>query len=1164
MKEMRRPTRRSSSLLHSGSGRWLCILFSMQLMAATAMLHQKDREWAWRRASLIAFDSQRGYPGEGPRRPAFSPSVLAEAVALHTQGSLVPASSLLREREAPRWLRAAAGAAPSDAVVMWHTIVGMHPLRRVPTPDEWRLLRHNIRQRVNYANRGSRSTGGRGSRQRAADRHRHRRDDDNATDTEDDEPEFDGDAQHAGADAADNDGLREEGQQAWQQGAFEDPLANASRTAERTGNDVHVQAEQANEVDNCPVCTEPVTSSTVVVHPGCSHWSCLTCAVEWVQACIRREREPDCPSCRVPIRSLSRDVTVGWHAHGCSGRPSCTEMTTPLVLARTLCGVCKRPSQTGVAAEEASLPTRQCAACWMCFHWECISSEQMALWSTAPDICPRCNGRQEPATCPICQDSFTPSTVVVHSGCLHQFCLTCAVQWAQPRHREFEDGHHGEHECPLCREPVLSFVRDVREGWTAEGYRGRPLCMELTTDQMVAWTACFLCRRQSAARTAAQPQPPANVPAIQQCAACWRCYHWACLPSEQRTDWLSDPYVCPRCNGRPVGNGRPARNAAQPALAGGPPVGWQGYAWPAVRLQGPQVAWGPGVGQLQMSFFYVPLFLCGLSRVAGAPPAGYLRAQDVLQWQQIVEDIYSRPAVQDEIRSVTGVALPTPLNLSFDRLVLGVTTVILHVFGDLGDARAIYNAVVRRSDGYVSEENQVSVMSPSDPAIYAVLAHAGMPETVAHALHNDGYRFVAVASETMLPTDADAHHHPTADDGDGGLSDAESIIGHVLEDDGNAQANHPPGEGNESPTGMDLDMSDEEVQEQTDDDIWQQLEDLSTYASPNVNMARQLICRLRVRPRFVRRDGAVLSVSQQADMRRLTMMYELWTGESVPSLHAERVRLIDRMLRQVRASREHVANRSAAGRSGRNAARVNRSLLAGSIPTIPVHDAGRLPTGDPEVDAALSSSDHHVCSACDAVLFSTEVIRERGRVYGRHCCRRGQVALRPLRWGRDAAADRLMTDMWLTRPSRLSTSSLCRRHGRMLNATFAMSCQAVRCRPMLTRGMQTFVVNTRIAHYMGALLPDEGDRPQFAQLYVHDAYTNAPVGSQQQFGHRDALQEYFARSRTGIGGQLQTALLDLVSTIRDVIVRVMCRRDSSLDPSYGNHSLTAITLSVDR
>ena len=54
--------------------------------------------------------------------------MLAEAVALHTQGSLVPASSMLREREAPRWVGAASGVAPSDAVVMWHTIVGMHPL----------------------------------------------------------------------------------------------------------------------------------------------------------------------------------------------------------------------------------------------------------------------------------------------------------------------------------------------------------------------------------------------------------------------------------------------------------------------------------------------------------------------------------------------------------------------------------------------------------------------------------------------------------------------------------------------------------------------------------------------------------------------------------------------------------------------------------------------------------------------------------------------------------------------------------------------------------------------------------------------------------------------------------------------------------------------------
>ena len=136
--------------------------------------------------------------------------------------------------------------------------------------------------------------------------------------------------------------------------------------------------------------------------------------------------------------------------------------------------------------------------------------------------------------------------------------------------------------------------------------------------------------------------------------------------------------------------------------------------------------------------------------------------------------------------------------------------------------------------------------------------------------------------------------------------------------------------------GMGLDMSDEEVEEQTDDDIWQQLEGLTTYASPNQTMARELICRLRVRPRFVRRDGAVLSVSQQADMRRLTMMYELWTGESPPSLHAERVTTFDRMLRQIRASREHRSPvRSAARQHPRNVARSNRSLLSGAIPSVP-------------------------------------------------------------------------------------------------------------------------------------------------------------------------------------------------------------------------------------
>ena len=1144
MKQMHRPIRTGMSFGIWGTAGGFAV-FSVLLMAATATFQQKDREWAWLLAALALFDSRCGYPGEGPRRPAFSPSVLSEAVALHNLGNLVPASRMLRQRAAPRWVGAASGVAPSEAAVMWYTIAGMHSCRRVPTPDDFRRLRRSVNDCARYPNRGSRSAAaGRASGQPVANRHR--RDDDNATDVEDDEPDVVGDAG-----VVDDDDLREEGQQAWQRGAFQDPVATATRTAGTAGNDVHVQADQAvehDQLDICPICDDQITSATVVVHTGCVHRSCLACSVKWAQRCNSEGREHNCPSCRAAIVSISRVVDAGWNVDSSHGRAPCMEMATQLVLARTFCGVCRRPSGPGVPVTQAALSIRQCAACWMCYHWDCISTEQRALWSTAPDICPRCNGHEAPASCPICRDAFTPTTVVVNTGCPHKFCLTCAIQWAQPGHRDFEQGQRGDHTCPLCRADIFSFMRDVGEGWTAEGYRGRPLCMEMTPGQAVSQAACSSCRRSSVARADTLLHGDTllhDVPAMQHCAVCWRCYHWECLPSELRDDWLSDPYICPRCNGRHLADGRRAGTAVQSGRAGGPPVGWQGYAWPAVRLQAANedTVWGPAVADLRMSFFYVPLFLCGLSRVAGAPPGGYLRAQDVLQWQQVVDEVYTRPGVQAVMRGL--MPPPLALNLSFDRLVQGVATVIVHVYGHLGDAQAIHNVVVRASDGYVSPQRQESVMSPSDRAIMDELAQAGMPEMVAQALYNDGYRMAPFVPDAPMPTNADGHDQRASDDSDGGLSEVENIMGQVMAGDEGGRADPPPGERNESPIGIGVDMSDGEVEEQTDDDIWQQLESLTANEPTNQTMARELICRLRVRPRLVRRVGAVLSVSQQADVQRLTMMYELWTGDAPPSVHAERVTAFDRMLRQIRASTTRDSSvRSSARQPVRNVARSNRSLLSGAIPSVPVYDVGRLRTGDPQVDLTLPAANNHCqCSACDAILFPREVVRQRGRLYGRYCCRRGQVALRPLRWGRDAAADQLMTDMWLTHPSRLSSSSLCRRHGRMLNATFAMSCQAVRCRPMLTRGMQTFVVNTRIAHYMGALLPDDGHRPQFAQLYVHDAYTNAAVGSRQQFGHRDALQEYFARSRTGIGAQVQTALLTLVATIRDVIMRVCCIKD---------------------
>ena len=73
MKKMSRPSRRAPSFLHLASGRWLRVLFSVQLMlASTIMCQLHENEWAWRRVTPTLFDGQRGYLGEGLRREEFT------------------------------------------------------------------------------------------------------------------------------------------------------------------------------------------------------------------------------------------------------------------------------------------------------------------------------------------------------------------------------------------------------------------------------------------------------------------------------------------------------------------------------------------------------------------------------------------------------------------------------------------------------------------------------------------------------------------------------------------------------------------------------------------------------------------------------------------------------------------------------------------------------------------------------------------------------------------------------------------------------------------------------------------------------------------------------------------------------------------------------------
>ena len=367
------------------------------------------------------------------------------------------------------------------------------------------------------------------------------------------------------------------------------------------------------------------------------------------------------------------------------------------------------------------------------------------------------------------------------------------------------------------------------------------------------------------------------------------------------------------------------------------------------------------------------------------------------------------------------------------------------------------------------------------------------------------------------------------------MYDDEVLDGADMEDDDNGQ-NADVDDSLPAPTVSD---------QAPDTAVWAAIEQYAGSPGWDEEVMRTLIARLRRRPR-----NPQLSRLHVTDVQPLRRLHELWYGAAAPTaardMHAAFARLLRAIYHRHITRWQHLAQgtpmRSRVDTY--NIARSNSALLRPTAFTVEPSFVGVLRTDDLETDAQHEGMEYFQCAACDAGLFGWEVINHNGRTYGRYCCFNGQVSLRPLRCGDDPAVGALMREAYLTRPQRLSTSSLVRRHGRCLNSSLAISCQAVQCRPMLTRGMQSYVVNTRIAHYLGSLVPEDGNRPQFAQMYVYDAMYNAAVGEDPEDGstqnaHRDALQSYFARSRTTrVGRETQTALLQLVDRFRAVLHRV--------------------------
>ena len=369
----------------------------------------------------------------------------------------------------------------------------------------------------------------------------------------------------------------------------------------------------------------------------------------------------------------------------------------------------------------------------------------------------------------------------------------------------------------------------------------------------------------------------------------------------------------------------------------------------------------------------------------------------------------------------------------------------------------------------------------------------------------------------------------------------------------------------------------------TDDQVW----DAARLAGSGTRAARDLLLRLsdaacdqvgysRTRGR---RTGNV------RDERRRRLFYELWTGTPPPDeLTSAAMRSVLNEFGRARRALESGATQSRIARdpeARRNIARSNGAFFGDPLPR-PSHyvDHGRMATC-PDVDRLHSFPECSVdsvqwtrvgqaCMCCEAALFppeECEVPRRRGRVHGRSCCAQGQVCIRPVLHppeaggggggppdGAEAAtsgdavardARALFHDAFLSSPVSMSYGMMFRRWGRLLNSMFAMVCQTVLRREMPARGMPAYVVNCRLTHRVGALLPDAGGTPRFAQMYVHDEQTNPDVADVERSvaprrvsSNVTALRNYFARQGSAAPGRPTRELLeDMVQRILAVLRR---------------------------
>ena len=161
-------------------------------------------------------------------------------------------------------------------------------------------------------------------------------------------------------------------------------------------------------------------------------------------------------------------------------------------------------------------------------------------------------------------------------------------------------------------------------------------------------------------------------------------------------------------------------------------------------------------------------------------------------------------------------------------------------------------------------------------------------------------------------------------------------------------------------------------------------------------------------------------------------------------------------------------------------------MLEGADPPVRF-DVGRMHNqSDPPPD------DKTTCVFCGAQLFPVEAmpVRLNGetKVRGKYCCKQGQVHLDPIR-----NAVPWLTKLWHTLPgsNEWPIAQTLRTFSRQLNDGLAMASHFVRKKKMPGSAFEpTVVIQGKRYEYFGPLLPEHGNAPMHAQLYVNDPNNN--------------------------------------------------------------------------